>query len=117
MKQVLKIPQLVLLFFVFFGFLCISLYTGRIVSAEESISAENIKKAEQLGEEFQRQMPWSRKSPQSGAYYGMPQPESYFSTPERELPDFKEPYVIQYPYCYNPYTRQYEYCYAGYLLS
>ena len=102
----LKITLSIVLFFLLLS----SSYAGEVKPAEKSPSAGDIEKANQLGEEFQRQMPWSRESPQSGEYYGSPQPKSYFSTPERELPE-SEPPMAQYPFCYNPYTRIYEYCY------
>jgi len=72
----------------------------------------DIEKADQLGEEFQKQGPWTRQAPQAGGFYGMPQPEDYLATPESQRPkDESESSVMQYPLCYNPYNRVYEYCY------
>lgn len=75
-------------------------------------SGDDLEKVDRLGEEFQRQMPWSKEVPQSGAYEGTPQPEGYLSAPGREAKE-TEPSAAQYPYCYNPYTRRYEYCPGG----
>ncbi|MEF9476076.1 MAG: hypothetical protein L0958_05240 [Candidatus Mariimomonas ferrooxydans] len=73
---------------------------------------KDIEKAEELGEEFQMQMPWSREKSQSGSHYDISQPEAYRATPEKELPASEEKTL--YPYCYNPYTYRYELCYYRY---
>lgn len=74
--------------------------------------SSDIERADRLGEEFQKQMPWSKEKPQSGEFYGTPQPKDYLSPPEKEETQ-SEP-DAQYPYCYDPYTGYYEYCYRGY---
>jgi hypothetical protein len=75
--------------------------------------SNKFERVEQLGEEFQRLMPWSRRTPQSDTYYDTPQPKEYFSTPEIELPQKDADYqYMRYPLCYNPYNRLYEYCYS-----
>lgn len=76
--------------------------------------SDNIEKADQLGEEFQKQGPWTRQAPQDGGFYGMPQPKDYLAPPESQLPQYEsENSTVQYPLCYNPYNRAYEYCYSG----
>ncbi len=83
---------------------------GEVTPEEGSPFSEDIGKADQIGEEFQRQAPWSETAPGSGAYHAPPQPEEYLSPPEPEEP---EPPAAPRPYCYNPYTGLYEYCYPG----
>lgn len=67
------------------------------------------KGASELGEDFQKQMPYSKEKPQSGE--GQPQPRDYTAPPEREKPEARTPaQAPDYPLCYDPYTRTYEYC-------
>jgi hypothetical protein len=92
------------------SFLIISLSSS---SAQESSvpSVTDVEKADQLGDEFQRQMPWYARTPQSGAFFGIPQPKEYLSAPESEIPPESSEYLSrQYPLCYDPYTGSYEYC-------
>ncbi len=70
-----------------------------------------IEKADKLGEEFQREGPWSRQAPQGG-FYDVPQPRDYLATPGSQFPpDDAGSDMTQYPLCYNPYAGYYEYCY------
>lgn len=80
-------------------------------------ASENQKEAGRFADDFQRQMPWSRQIPQSGAINGMLQPENYISPSESMQPKSEQlryavPYYYyqQYPLCYNPYLFRYEYC-------
>lgn len=79
----------------------------------ETLSSD-IERADQLGKEFQRQMPWSKDIPKSGAYEGMTQPEGYYFAPEKELSEEEMSKMSKPPYCYNPGTYRYEYCYPSY---
>jgi hypothetical protein len=91
------------------GILSSPSYAG---AGEPLAGDKNIEKADRLGEKFQRQGPWSRKEPQDGLFYGIPQPGEYLATPESQLPkDDSGVGITQYPLCYNPYTGSYEYCY------
>lgn len=73
---------------------------------------QDVRKADQLGEEFQKQMPYSKEKPQSGETPGQSQPKEYITPPEsHKLRASPEPKNYEYPFCYNPYTRLYEYCY------
>jgi hypothetical protein len=84
------------------------------IQSSANIRTDNIERANKLGEEFQKQGPWSRKSPQDQDFYGIPQPEDYLATPESQLPKSESDMSsVPYPLCYNPYTRVYEYCYSG----
>ena len=71
----------------------------------------NIERANELGEDFQRQMPYSKEKPQSGETPGQAQPGDYVAPPEREKNEpAAQPRGGDYPVCYNPYTRAYENC-------
>jgi hypothetical protein len=71
--------------------------------------AQSGKGANELGDDFQRQMPYSKENPQSGE--GQTQPQDYTAPPDREKPEPQTtPQGTDYPLCYNPYTRVYEYC-------
>jgi hypothetical protein len=102
---------------VIFSAICMFLLSEPLnaeIKSPSNIRSENLERVNNLGEEFQRQGPWSRKSPQDGGFYDIPQPDSYLATPESQLPK-SEPEVsaVPYPLCYNPYIRVYEYCYSG----
>ena len=76
------------------------------------VFAWSISRANELGDDFQRQMPYSREGPQSGETPGQMQPGDYTSPPERERPEAtSQPQGGDYPLCFNPYTRGYENCY------
>lgn len=69
------------------------------------------KGASELGDDFQRQMPYSKERPQSGETPGQAQPEDYTAPPERERNEApSEPQGRDFPLCYNPYTGGYENC-------
>lgn len=71
---------------------------------------KDIEKADKLGEEFQRQMPWSKERAPAGEPLTRDVPQS----PESQKPkDEPESQWKQYPLCYNPHTHRYEYCYPG----
>lgn len=72
----------------------------------------DIQRADELGEDFQRQMPYSKERPQSGETPGQAQPKDYIAPPEREKTEpTPRPQGYDYPLCFNPYTRAYENCY------
>ncbi len=72
----------------------------------------NIERANEMGEDFQRQMPYSKERPQTGETPGQAQPGDYVAPPEREKSEPpSQPQAGDYPLCYNPYTRTYENCY------
>jgi hypothetical protein len=72
----------------------------------------SLEKADELGDDFQRQMPWSREKPQSGETPGQAQPRDYVAPPEREKTETTtRPQGETFPLCFNPYTRGYETCY------
>lgn len=72
----------------------------------------DIQRADELGNDFQRQMPGFREKPQSGETPGQAQPGDYVAPPEREKNEpASQPRSGDYPLCYNPYTRAYETCY------
>lgn len=74
-------------------------------------NSDTIETADKLGEDFQKQGPWSRKESPGDGFYGIPQPGEY-QTPGSQVPEEESEYNInQYPLCYNPYERLYEYCY------
>jgi hypothetical protein len=75
------------------------------------VCGQDIQRADNLGDEFQKQMPYSKEKPQSGETPGQPQPEHYVAPPERERPDAAQPPGNGYPLCYNPYYGRYEPCY------
>ncbi len=76
-------------------------------------SAGSISGAANLGDDFQRQMPYSKEGPQSGETPGQIQPGDYTAPPERERTDLPaQPRVSDSPLCFNPYTGGYETCYA-----
>ncbi len=72
----------------------------------------DIERANELGEDFQRQMPYSKERPQTGETPGQVQPGDYVAPPERERNEPPpQPRAGDSPVCYNPYTRAYETCY------
>mgnify|MGYP006268487043 FL=1 len=72
----------------------------------------NNERANELGNDFQNQMPWSKEKPQSGETPGQAQPRDYVAPPEREMTETTtRPQGEMYPLCFNPYTRAYETCY------
>ena len=72
----------------------------------------SVSRANELGDDFQRQMPYSKEKPQSGETPGQAQPEDYTAPPERERTEApSQPQGYDNPLCYNPYTRGYENCY------
>jgi hypothetical protein len=99
------VPALSVLFF-----LSTVLYGVQTEAGETSSSPSvDTEKAEQLGEEFQNQMPGARSSSRSSDSTVIPQPDAYSSPEEKKEPDYNQ---MQYPLCYNPATGFYEYCYA-----
>lgn len=76
-----------------------------------AVYGQDINRADKLGEEFQRQMPYSKERPQSGETPGQPQPKDYIAPAERERPDATQSQVYEQPICYNPYYGNYEPCY------
>lgn len=76
------------------------------------VYGQDIQKADQLGEEFQRQMPYSKPKIDSGETPGQPQPEDYTAPPEREKSETAgQPQGYDAPLCYNPHYGNYERCY------
>jgi hypothetical protein len=72
---------------------------------------EDASRANELGEDFQRQIPGYKEKPQGGETPGQTQPQDYTAPPDREKPEPQTtPQGTDYPLCYNPYTRVYEYC-------
>ncbi len=69
---------------------------------------KDIEKADKLGEEFQKQMPWSKERTPGGEPLTreLPQPPE-----SQKQKDESESQFTRYPLCYNYYTRRYEYCY------
>ncbi len=76
-----------------------------------SVCASQTSRADELGDDFQGQMPGYKEKPRSGETPGQAQPQEYTAPPDREKPDSQAPpQGSDYPLCYNPYTRDYEYC-------
>ncbi|MCL5023432.1 MAG: hypothetical protein M1497_08730 [Nitrospirae bacterium] len=100
MKDTLKVFMAAICLFLFSGGKCLSATSGEI------------DKADRLGEEFQRQMPYSKERPETGETPGQTQPGDYTAPSEREgtlAP--AQPGGYDEPLCYDPYTGTYEYCY------
>jgi hypothetical protein len=96
----MKTTGIIFAFIVFLFALCHPVYAG------------DLERANELGEDFQRQMPYSRERPQTGETPGQTQPRDYVAPPERERSEpAPQPGGGDYPVCYNPYTRVYENCY------
>lgn len=77
-----------------------------------SVYSQDLRRAEELGNDFQQQMPYSTERPGSGETPGQAQPGDYVAPPEREQGEpAAQPRGGDYPVCYNPYTRAYEPCY------
>jgi len=104
--SVMRMTGIVISLGIVFLFFCSYSEAGAL-----SVTDKDIEKADRLGEEFQKQGPWSRQEPQDGLFYGIPQQGKYLTTPESELQDGSGSVLTQYPLCYSPYTGSYEYCY------
>lgn len=76
-----------------------------------AVYGQDIHKEDKLGEEFQRQMPYSKERPQSGETPGQPQPKDYIAPTEKEKTDTTQSQMHERPVCYNPYYGKYEPCY------
>ncbi len=73
--------------------------------------AGGIYRADELGDDFQGQMPYSKDRPQTGETPGQMQPGDYTSPPGEGTGALPQPQGGDYPLCYNPYSRGYENCY------
>lgn len=79
----------------------IFLFSQSLYSWAASPSKKDIEKADKLGEEFQKDMPWAKDR----------QPQKEPLTPAPQTPSAAtEQKTLQYPMCYNPYTGGFESC-------
>ena len=103
-----------LLFIVAVAVICMFFPPGVLYPETRSSSikrSDNIDKADNLGDEFQKQGPWSRQAPAGDGSTATPQPEEYLATPKSQIPGSEsEGGSVQYPLCYNPYKQVYESC-------
>lgn len=77
------------------------IFSQPLYSDAASPSKKDIEKADKLGEEFQKEMPWAKER----------QPQKELLTPVPPPPaDTTESKTVQNPMCYNPYTGAFESC-------
>ncbi len=77
------------------------------------VFAQNLRRADELGEDFQRQMPYSKDKTQSSETPVQAQPREYTAPAGGEQPSATGIQGNEYPLCYNPLSGVYEYCDPG----